>query len=132
MDKLKILIADDEPDILSITAKKIMAEDYEVITAKNGQEALEKIYSQKPDIVVSDLTMPEKDGWEVLQEVRKNPPTSKWIPFIIVSARGELDDMRKGFDLEADHYITKPCPVTDILKAIRLMAKLIPSRGSNP
>jgi len=62
----------------------------------------------------------------VLKELRENPPSDKWQPVIICSGQSELDDMQKGFELEADHYITKPCSYTDILKAIQLMSSLIP------
>lgn len=127
---LKILIADDEPDILQITDKKISQKGYDVITAADGEEAWQKIQDESPDIVILDLNMPKKNGFEVLQELRKNPPEEKWQPVIIVSARTELDDVKKGLSLEAEHYITKPCSIDDILKAIRLMAALLPQHKS--
>jgi len=70
------------------------------------------------------------DGWAVLSQLRQNPPTKRWLPVIIVSAQNELESFRKGVDLEADHYLTKPCPIEDILKAIRLMLSLIPQRST--
>lgn len=123
---LKILIADDEPEILEIMAEKIAKKDYTVITAVDGEEAWQKIQSESPDIIVLDLNMPKKNGFEVLQELRKNPPEEKWQPVIIVSARTELEDVKRGLSLEAEHYIVKPCLIEDILKAIRLMTGLIP------
>ena len=74
--------------------------------------------------------MPKMDGFAVLKNIREKPPTGKWQPVIIISARTDLDDMKKGFSLEADHYITKPCNIADILKAIKLMTNLIPQRKS--
>ncbi len=123
---LKILIADDEPEILEITAKKIFAQGYTVVTAVDGKDAWQKIQSESPDIIVLDLNMPKKNGFEVLQELRKHPPEEKWQPVIIVSARTEIEDVKKGLSLEAEHYILKPCSIEDILKAIRIMTGLIP------
>jgi len=127
---IKILMADDEEDVLSVMAKKIAKEGYQVVTACNGQEAWDKIQSESPDVVILDLTMPKLDGFQVLKNLRENPPAAKWQPVIIVSARRELEDMQQGFSMEADHYISKPCTVSDILKAVQLMIKLIPQHKS--
>jgi len=125
---IKILIADDEEVVLEIMARKISSQGYEVITASDGQEAWEKIVRELPDIIILDLNMPKMDGWAVLSQLRKNPPTKRWQPVIIVSAQNELGNFKKGVDLEADHYLIKPCPIESILKAIRLMLSLIPQR----
>ena len=127
---IKVLIADDEELILEIMARKIASQDYEVITAKDGQEAWSKIVNDVPDIIILDLNMPKLDGWGVLSQLRKNPPTKRWQPVIIVSARNEMESFQKGMHLEADHYLTKPCQIEDILKAIRLMLSLVPQRNT--
>ncbi len=127
---IKILIADDEDVVLEIMARKIASQDYEVITAKDGQEAWMKIVNDLPDVIILDLNMPKMDGWAVLTKLRQEPPTKRWQPVIIVSAMNELGSFKKGVDLEADHYLTKPCPIEDILKAIRLMLSLIPQRNT--
>jgi len=124
----KILVADDEPDVLEISAKKIKEAGYEVVTAKDGQEALDKIYKDRPDVIVLDIRMPRLDGFEVLKRLRANPIPGKWQPVIIVSALGELEDMKKGYSLEADYYIAKPCEIEVILKGISTMLHLIPVR----
>jgi len=126
--QIKILIADDEEVVLEIMAKKIASYHYEVITAKDGQEAWAKIVSDLPDIIILDLNMPRMDGWAVLSQLRQNPPLKRWQPVIIVSAQAELESFQKGVNLQADHYLTKPCQIEDILKAIRLMLSLIPQR----
>jgi len=131
MEKIKILLADDEKDIRDIMAKKIAQEGYTVITAKDGQDAWEKIQSEDPDVVLLDLNMPKMDGFEVLQKLRQTPPSKKWQPVVIISARTELQDMQRGFSLEADHYLTKPCNINDILKAIKLMLNIIPQHKSH-
>lgn len=127
---MKILLAEDEESILQIMAKKVAAAGYMVVTAADGQEAWEKINSDNPDIVILDLTMPRMSGWEVLQKLRANPPSPKWQPVIIVSALSEVQNLQEGFDLKADHYLTKPCRIEEILQAIRLMAALIPMRNN--
>jgi len=127
---IKILIADDEDVILEIMARKIASQGYEVVTARDGQEAWEKIVSDIPDIIILDLNMPRMDGWAVLSQLRQNPPTKRWQPVIIVTAQNELGSFRKGMNMEADHYLTKPCQIEDVLKAIRLMLSLVPQRNT--
>ncbi len=126
---IKILIAEDEEVVLEIMAKKIASQGYEVITARDGQEAWDKIVNALPDVIILDLNMPKMDGWAVLTRLRQNPPTRRWQPVVIVSAQNELESFKKGMDLEADHYLSKPCPIEDILKAIRLMLSLIPQHN---
>lgn len=130
MANLKVLLADDEPDVLKVMAKRIVSDGFSVVTAHNGEDAWEKIRQENPDVIVLDLNMPGLDGFAVLKNLRERPPSGKWQPVIIVSARAELNDMQRGFSLEADHYITKPCNIEDILKGIRMMVALIPQRKS--
>jgi len=131
MTVIKVLIADDEPDILAIMAKKINQAGYAVVTAQDGQEAWDKICCEDPDVILLDLTMPRLDGFAVLKQLRESPPSTKWQPVIIVSGKGELADMQQGFALEADHYITKPCQMPDVIKAIQRMVALIPQRKTD-
>ncbi|MFA5088568.1 MAG: response regulator [Candidatus Omnitrophota bacterium] len=130
MESYKILIADDEPEVVEIMAKKIREKGYVVLTAGDGEDAWEKIQKESPDIILLDLNMPKLDGFDVLKKMREHSPGQKWQPVIIISARNKLEDMQKGFALEADHYLTKPCEISDILKAITLMVNLIPQRKS--
>ena len=127
-EPIKILIADDEVEILDLMAKRVAKEGYLVIKAHDGQEAWEKIQAESPDVILLDLTMPRMDGIEVLKNLRGHPPAAKWQPVIIISALGELADVQKGLSLEADHYLTKPCQMDDVLRAIRTMVSLIPLR----
>ncbi len=127
---IKVLIADDEDSILEIMAKKVAMQGYAVVTARDGQEAWGKIVSEDPDVIILDITMPKMDGWSILHKLRSEPPTKKWQPVIIVSALGEVANIQKGLDLEADHYLTKPCRIEDVLKGIRLMVSLIPMRNT--
>jgi CheY-like chemotaxis protein len=127
---IKILVADDEQVILEIMARKIASQGYQVVTARDGQEAWDLIVKEIPDIIILDLNMPRMDGWAVLSKLRQNPPTKRWQPVIIVSAQNELASFQKGMNLDADHYLAKPCQIEDILKAIRLMLSLIPQRNT--
>jgi DNA-binding response OmpR family regulator len=126
---LKVLIADDEPDVLAIAAKKIRESGFDVVSAADGVEAWEKILSESPDVIVLDLNMPRKDGFSVLKDLRTTPPDARWRPVIILSARTEMDSFRKGFSLDADHYLSKPCSMEELVGAVRLMASLIPMRA---
>ena len=119
-------MADDEADVLAVMSKKFLAQGYAVIQARDGEEAWEKIQSESPDLVLLDLNMPKLNGFEVLKAMRDHPPLDKWQPVIIISTRGELEDIQKGISLDAEHYITKPCTIEDVLKGVKLMVKLIP------
>jgi DNA-binding response OmpR family regulator len=129
MPQLKVLLADDESGILEIMAKKVATQGYQVVTATNGRQAWDKIVSEDPDIILLDITMPEMTGLEILKKLRSEPPSKKWQPVIIVSALGEMGHIQEGLDLEADHYLTKPCSIENVIKAVRLMTALIPMRN---
>ncbi|VAW12132.1 hypothetical protein MNBD_BACTEROID05-611 [hydrothermal vent metagenome] len=131
MDPISVLIADDEEDVLDIMVRKISEQGYVVSKANNGLTAWEKIQTANPDVIVLDINMPGLSGFEVLKKLRDNPPSSKWQPVIMVSARRELEDIKQGYSLEADHYITKPCKISDILKAIQLMHNLSSQRKTS-
>jgi DNA-binding response OmpR family regulator len=123
----KILIADDDPDIVEFLKKRLIQESYDVIEAFDGEEALRKVEEDNPDIILLDLTMPRKNGFEVLQEIRTRFK-DKWRPVIIISANTELEAVKKSYNLEADHYLSKPCSIENVLKGIRIMISLIPMR----
>ncbi len=74
--------------------------------------------------------MPGMDGWQVLHHLRTQPPSKQWVPVIIVSANTGFEYIQQGITLEADHYLTKPCKIDDVIKAIRLMLNLAAQRNS--
>ena len=123
----KILVVDDERDVLETLAGRLSREGYEVVTALDGEEALLKVKSDNPDIILLDLTIPKKNGFEVLKEVREQYK-DKWRPIIIISGRTELEAVRQCYKLEADHYLTKPCTMDIVLRGIKTMISLIPAR----
>ncbi len=123
----KILIVDDEKDIVETLGKRLAREGYEVVTALDGEEALLKVKVDNPDIVLLDLMLPKMNGFDVLKEIREKH-ADKWRPVIIISAKTEFEALRKCYTLEADQYLTKPCSMDDILRVIGIMVSLIPLR----
>ena len=105
MEKVKILVVDDEARMRKLVKDFLIKKDYEVIEAADGQEAVDVFFDQKDiSLVILDVMMPKMDGWEVLKEIRAY---SK-IPVIMLTAKGDERDELKGFDSGADEYISKP------------------------
>jgi len=102
----KILIVDDEPNIRRLLQYNL-GENFEVVSASNGEEALAELQKQRPDLIVTDVSMPNLDGFDFLKKVRSND-LLKHIPVIFLSARGQSMDKIKGLKMGADDYITKP------------------------
>ncbi|MDY2587927.1 response regulator [Winogradskyella aquimaris] len=114
----KVLLIEDDKVLRENTAELLELSDFDVITAPNGKLGLKSININNPDIIVCDIMMPELNGYEVLKEVTKNDRT-KHIPFIFLSAKTEHQDVRKGMNLGADDYITKPFTEDELISAIR-------------
>ena len=91
--------------------------DYQPIAAENGRTGVELARRERPDLVLCDVTMPELDGFGVLQALQSDPALAR-IPFIFLTARGERDDLRNGMDLGADDYLTKPVANADLVRAV--------------
>ena len=104
---IKILLVDDEPDILEIIGYNLSAEGYQVITAENGLKAIKKAKKERPQLIILDVMMPEMDGIEACEQIRKIPELSNTI-IAFLTARGEDYSQMAGFDAGADDYITKP------------------------
>lgn len=123
----KLLVVDDNKDVVETLQRRLTKEGYEVSVAYDGEEALQKVKEADPDIILLDLMMPKLNGFEVLKEVR-GKFKDKWRPIIIISAKDELESMQKCYILEADHYLTKPCSIENILQGIRTMISLLSAR----
>lgn len=113
----KILLIEDDLVLRENTAELLELSNYEVITAKNGKEGVSLIKSHLPDIVICDIMMPVLDGYGVLKALSSDDKT-KYIPFIFLSAKIKRSDIRKGMNLGADDYITKPFEEEELLTAI--------------
>ena len=105
--KAKILLVDDEPDILEIVSYNLKNEGYQVYTAENGKEGVQKAKKKKPDLIILDVMMPIMDGIEACEQIRKIPELDGTI-ITFLTARSEDYSMIAGFDAGADDYIAKP------------------------
>ena len=116
----KILIVDDEPNVLRMVSYTLQAEGYEVITAQNGAEAISKAQTESPDLVLLDVMLPDMSGLEVCAEIRKRPETID-LPVIMLSALAQVPDKIKGLEAGADEYITKPITPGELLARIKAL-----------
>ena len=123
MKRFVILLVDDEERILNFLKTKLKLLSYEVILASNGIEALEQAQAQEPDLVVLDVMMPKKDGFETLKELR----TFSTVPVIMLSARGDDSDRIKGLELGADDYIAKPFNPDELVARIEAIRRRLSS-----
>ncbi|WP_111684001.1 response regulator [Winogradskyella tangerina] len=114
----KVLLIEDDTVLRENTAELLELSNFDVLTSPNGKLGLKSINVNLPDIIVCDIMMPELDGYEVLKEVSENDKT-KHIPFIFLSAKTEHKDVRKGMNLGADDYITKPFTEDELVSAIK-------------
>jgi CheY-like chemotaxis protein len=117
-----ILVIDDNTDIRENIAEILDLAGYKTYTAENGKKGVEAAIKEKPSIIVCDIMMPELDGYGVLHMLRKNPDTER-IPFIFLTARTERSDLRKGMEMGADDYITKPFEDIELLNAVEVRFK---------
>ena len=113
----KVLLIEDDAVLRENTAELLELSDFEVITASNGKLGVEKAKQEQPDVIVCDIMMPELDGYRVLELLCEEEST-KFIPFIFLSAKTERKDVRRGMDLGADDYITKPFSEDELISAI--------------
>ena len=118
----KILLIEDNLDVRETTQELLELADYKVIAAKNGKEGVELAKAESPDVIVCDIMMPNLDGYGVLRILSRNPGTST-IPFIFLTAKAEKTDVRKGMNLGADDYVTKPFEEMDLIDAIETRLK---------
>ncbi|MEW6358203.1 MAG: response regulator [Planctomycetota bacterium] len=132
MAKERILVVEDEEDILELVRYNLAKEGYRVIGAVSGEEALAKVKAEPPDLVVLDLMLPGVDGLEVCKALKSDPKTAG-IPVVMLTAKGEESDIVTGLELGADDYVTKPfSPKVLIARAravLRRRAKGAPSES---
>jgi len=124
----KILIIDDEPDVIDILAMNLKSAGYSVLTAENGVAGLNKARMEMPQLIVLDLMLPGMSGFEVCKALRKDAATAK-IPIIMLTAKSEEVDRIVGLELGADDYVSKPFSPREII--LRIQSVLRRSTGSN-
>lgn len=114
----KILACDDEKHIVRLVQVNLERAGYQVVTANDGKEALQKVAEENPDLVVLDVMMPYMDGFEVLQNLRRNPSTRD-IPVIMLTAKAQDADVFKGWQSGVDCYLTKPFNPMELLSFVK-------------
>ena len=119
---IKILLVDDEPDILEIVGYNLSSEGYQIVSAKNGAEAVKKAKKEKPHLIILDVMMPEMDGIEACEQIRKIPDLRNTI-ITFLTARGEDYSQMAGFDAGADDYITKPIKPKVLVSKVKALLR---------
>jgi DNA-binding response OmpR family regulator len=120
-----ILLVDDEPRYLRLMEANLVTEGYQVIKATNGQEAVDKVATHQPDLVLLDIMMPILDGFGACERIREFSS----VPIIVVTARGEENARVRGLDLGADDYIVKPFSATELLARVRAVLRRVKTSG---
>jgi DNA-binding response OmpR family regulator len=105
--KLTVLVIDDDPVILELLRVNFEIEGFDVVCASDGEEGLRLAQSEQPDIVISDIMMPRRDGLQLLNDLKAGPTTAD-LPVILLSAKAQKSEVQQGLDMGADDYITKP------------------------
>lgn len=119
MNRCRILVADDEPGIVDIARANLEGHGFAVVEAYDGEEALEKVRAERPDLVVLDILMPGLDGWAVLERIEADPELSG-IPVIMLTARVSDEDVLRGLESGAVEYMTKPFYPEDLVAAVKI------------
>jgi len=122
----KILVIDDERDFLELMKSHLELEGYQVVSAIDGEDGINKARSENPDLVICDIKMPNKTGHEVLKELREDK--KHWIPFIMLSALTDFDNIRQAYDGDSDFYVAKPVQLELLSKNIKTLLNLAKSR----
>lgn len=122
MDQAKILLADDSPAIRALVSEILTDAGFTVVTAEDGQDAVEKIYKENPDLLILDYEMPHKTGFEVVKEVRQHTGYLH-TPIIIFTAVTDKDTKLQGLGLDIDDYLTKPADADEVVARVKLLLK---------
>ena len=122
MAKKRILIVDDDPDILDVLELTLPHEEYEVVQAQDGEQALEKVYERPPDLIILDYIMPKIDGRSVCKKLKKDV-LLRHLPIIMLTGKGDIKDRVEGLDAGADDYIVKPFEPEELLARIRTILR---------
>ncbi|MFM7450405.1 MAG: response regulator transcription factor [Leptolyngbyaceae cyanobacterium] len=118
----RLLLIDDDPNLILLVKDYLEFRGYEVITAENGREAIEILEADIPDMIICDVMMPEMDGYSLVKHVRDNPRTS-WIPVLFLSAKGQSQDRVKGLNTGADVYMVKPFEPEELVAQVESSLK---------
>ncbi|NEN87826.1 MULTISPECIES: response regulator transcription factor [unclassified Okeania] len=133
-DQRRLMLVDDDPNLILLVKDYLEFRGYQVTTAENGREALEKLENEIPELIICDVMMPEMDGYTLVQHIRENPAT-EWVPVLFLSAKGQSQDRVKGLNTGADVYIVKPFEpeelVAQVESSLKQASRLIKHQNSN-
>jgi len=118
--KPRVLLVDDEPSIVMVMGKRLEVEGYDVLIARDGQEALDKVTTQHPDLIVLDLMLPKLNGYEVCSRLKQDE-RSRHIPIVIFSGKGQADDVERGSECGADAYVMKGNDHTVLIQKVKAL-----------
>ncbi len=121
----RILFVEDESDLALIVADTLRQQGYEVATAADGVQGLERFRAEGADIVVADVMMPRMDGFAMAREIRKASPAA---PLLFLTAKNTVDDVEKGFGIGADDYLKKPFELRELIVRIKALLRRLPQR----
>lgn len=121
-DTKRLLLIDDDPNLILLVKDYLEFRGYEVVTAENGREALEVLENDIPDLIICDVMMPEMDGYTFVKHVREEPRTN-WIPVLFLSAKGQSQDKVKGLNTGADVYMVKPFEPEELVAQVESSLK---------
>ena len=127
-NKIKVLVADDDKNIINIIRYSLDSDQFEVLEAANGKEALGMVFARSPDILILDIMMSEMDGYMVCEELKEHDST-KNLPIIILSAKTSVDDMIKAIGFGIDDYMIKPFDPRELEARIKMRLKLTASKN---
>jgi len=122
MDRIKVIVIEDEPDIVEVISYNLKREGYQVLSSLHGEQGLKLVRNQSPALVILDLMLPGIDGLSICQQLKSDPITSD-IPVIMVSAKGEESDVVIGLGLGADDYLTKPFSPRELLARVKAVLR---------
>ena len=118
--EVTVLVVDDDPVIMRLLEVNFEMEGYTVLTAVDGEQALERVRAEAPDLVVCDIMMPKVNGLEVVERLRADEAT-KGVPVILLSAKAQASEVQKGLDAGADDYITKPFDPLELIERVQAL-----------
>jgi DNA-binding response OmpR family regulator len=122
----RVLVVDDDEVIRQLIAVNLTLEGFEVETAVDGRDCLDKVTEISPDVITLDVMMPRLDGWETAVQLRRDPKTSH-IKVVLISARAQEDDRARGERVGADAYLTKPFDPGEMIRVVRALAEVPPA-----
>lgn len=120
---MRILIVDDNRDILDLVQRVLIAEGHDVLIARNGMEALQREAEHRPDLIVLDINLPYLDGWEVCRQIKAR----RSVPIIVLSVRAEAVDLERSRNAGADDHLLKPFEINDLIERIARLSGTPPA-----